>query len=141
MTAIVLTEEQREIIRRDMDSQIEMLSDEEVEVLASKLNKKIDIPFIPEGTEQVIFVKTVRQFDRLLYQSLPNELYGLVKNASAGISEKDAEALKLVLGTRLNNRIDIPYVPEWVEQEIFELLLDLIVKAMRKKYSIIDQTA
>lgn len=141
MTAIVLTEEQREIIRRDMDSQIEMLSDEEVEVLASKLNKKIDIPFIPEGTEQVIFVKTVRQFDRMLYQSLPNELYGLVKNASAGISEKDAEALKLVLGTRLNNRIDIPYVPEWVEQEIFELLLDLIVKAMRKKYSIIDQTA
>lgn len=124
-----------------MDSQIEMLSDEEVEVLASKLNKKIDIPFIPEGTEQVIFVKTVRQFDRLLYQSLPNELYGLVKNASAGISEKDAEALKLVLGTRLNNRIDIPYVPEWVEQEIFELLLDLIVKAMRKKCSIIDQVA
>ncbi|WKJ89826.1 hypothetical protein QZJ86_17725 [Methylomonas montana] len=141
MTAIVLTEEQREIIRRDMDSQIEMLSDEEVEALASKLNKKIDIPFIPEGTEQVIFVKTVKQFDRMLYQSLPNELYGLVKNASAGISEKDAEALKLVLGTRLNNRLDIPYVPEWVEQEIFELLLDLIVKAMRKKYSIIDQTA
>jgi len=141
MTAIVLTEEQREIIRRDMDSQIEMLSDEEVEALASKLNKKIDIPFIPEGTEQVIFVKTVKQFDRMLYQSLPNELYGLVKNASAGISEKDAEALKLVLGTRMNNRLDIPYVPEWVEQEIFELLLDLIVKAMRKKYSIIDQAA
>ena len=68
MTAITLTQEQRELVRHEMDIQVEMLSDEEVEVLASKLNEKIDLPFIAEGTEQTIFVKTVRIFDRFLPQ-------------------------------------------------------------------------
>ena len=65
MSTIILTEEQRKQVLHEFDVQIEMLSAEEVEVLASKLNKKIDLPFITEGTEQVIFVKTVssvRQF-------------------------------------------------------------------------------
>lgn len=97
MTAITLTQEQRELVKHEMDIQVEMLSDEEVEVLASKLNEKIDLPFIAEGTERIIFVKTVRIFDRLLYQTIPNELYGLIKDTTDGISDKDAEELKLVL--------------------------------------------
>jgi hypothetical protein len=114
-----------------------MLSAEEVEVLASKLNKKIDLPFITEGTEQVIFVKTVKVFDRLLYQNIPNELYGLIKNTSDGISDKDAEELKLVLGSRLNKSLEIPYVPEWVEQQVFEILIGLVVDAMKKGCSLL----
>ncbi|AFU98366.1 hypothetical protein [Simiduia agarivorans] len=139
MTNIVLTEEQRNIVKQDMDQQIEMLSPEEVEVLATKLNEKINIPFIKEGTEKVIFVKTVKLVDRLLYQSLPNELYGLVKNSSDGISDKDAKELASVLGARLNKKFDLPYVPEWVEAEIFGYLIGLIVDAMRENFSIIDQ--
>ncbi|MBP0132189.1 MAG: hypothetical protein ITD31_02210, partial [Nitrosospira sp.] len=60
MSAIILTEDQRKQVLHEFDVQIEMLSAEEVEVLASKLNKKIDLPFITEGTEQIIFVKTVK---------------------------------------------------------------------------------
>ena len=123
MSAIILTEDQRKQVLHEFDVQIEMLSAEEVEVLASKLNKKIDLPFITEGTEQIIFVKTVKVFDRLLYQNIPNELYGLIKNTSDGISDKDAEELKLVLGSRLNKSLEIPYVPEWVEQQVFEILV------------------
>ncbi|WP_156820900.1 hypothetical protein [Dasania marina] len=141
MTDITLTQAQREAVKNDMDNQIEMLTDEEVEILASKLNDKIDIPFIKEGTEQTIFVKTVKKADRLLYQSLPNEIYGLVKNISDGISDSDAEELVSVLGTRLNNKFDIPYVPEWIEQKIFETLIGLIVSAMRKNYSILELPA
>lgn len=139
MTAITLTQEQRELVKHEMDIQVEMLSDEEVEVLASKLNEKIDLPFIAEGTEQTIFVKTVRIFDRLLYQTIPNELYGLIKDATDGISDKDAEELKLVLGSRLNKALEIPYVPEWVEQKVLEILIGLIVDAMRKNFSILNQ--
>jgi len=137
MSAIILTEDQRKQVLHEFDVQIEMLSAEEVEVLASKLNKKIDLPFITEGTEQIIFVKTVKVFDRLLYQNIPNELYGLIKNTSDGISDKDAEELKLVLGSRLNKSLEIPYVPEWVEQQVFEILIGLVVDAMRKGCSLI----
>lgn len=134
---ITLTEAQRDAIRQAMDEQVEMLSDEEVEVLASKLNGQIDLPFIGEQTEGVVFVKTVRLFDRLLYQNLPNELYGLVKNTSDGLSDADALALKNILATRLNKSFDIPYLPEWIEQQIFEALIGLIVEAMRKELSIL----
>lgn len=137
MSAIILTEDQRKQVLHEFDVQIEMLSAEEVEVLASKLNKKIDLPFITEGTEQVIFVKTVKVFDRLLYQNIPNELYGLIKNTSDGISDKDAEELKLVLGSRLSKSLEIPYVPEWIEQQVFEILIGLVVDAMRKGCSLI----
>jgi len=140
MPAITLTEEQRKQVLHEMDVQIEMLSEKEVEALAAKLNEKIDLPFIVEGTEQVIFVKTVRNFDRLLYQNIPNELYGLVKTTSDGISDKDAEELKLVLGSRLNKTLEIPYIPEWVEQQILEILIGLVVDAMRKKFSVLNQT-
>ena len=137
MSAIILTEDQRKQVLHEFDVQIEMLSAEEVEVLASKLNKKIDLPFITEGTEQIIFVKTVKVFDRLLYQNIPNELYGLIKNTSDGISDKDAEELKLVLGSRLNKSLEIPYVPEWVEQQVFEILRGLVVDAMKKGCSLL----
>jgi hypothetical protein len=137
MSAIILTEDQRKQVLHEFDVQIEMLSAEEVEVLASKLNKKIDLPFITEGTEQIIFVKTVKVFDRLLYQNIPNELYGLIKNTSDGISDKDAEELKLVLGSRLSKSLEIPYVPEWIEQQVFEILIGLVVDAMRKGCSLI----
>ena len=137
MSAIILTEDQRKQVLHEFDVQIEMLSAEEVEVLASKLNKKIDLPFITEGTEQIIFVKTVKVFDRLLYQNIPNELYGLIKNTSDGISDKDAEELKLVLGSRLNKSLEIPYVPERVEQQVFEILIGLVVDAMKKGCSLL----
>lgn len=140
MSAITLTEEQRKQVLHEFDVQVEMLSDEEVEALASKLNEKIDLPFIVEGTEQVIFVKTVRMFDRLLYQNIPNELYGLIKDTGDGISDKDAEELKLVLGSRLNKSLEIPYVPEWVEQQVLEILIGLVVDAMRKNFSVLNQT-
>jgi len=135
MASIALTQDQRREVKNDMDAQVEMLTDEETEILASRLNKEINIPFVKEGTEQTIFVKTVKKADRLLYQSLPNELYSLVKSTSDGISDADVEGLESVLGTRLNKKFDIPYVPEWVEQKIFETLIGLMVSAMRKNFS------
>lgn len=139
MTIITLTDEQRSAIKADMEDKVEMLTAEEVEVLASRLNKRIDIPFIKEGTEQTILVKIVKRFDRLIYQNLPNELYGLVQDAHDGISDTDAKTLIKVLSKRLNGKFDIPYVPEFIEQEIFELLIEFVVTAMRKEFDIINQ--
>lgn len=138
MATITLTQEQWEQLRNDMDSQIEMLNDEEILYFASKLNDKINIPFVREEKEEKTFVKIVKKIDRFLYQNLPNELYGLVKITSDGISEEEAEKLKLVLASRLNKKFDIPYIPEFIEQEIFELAVSIIVKAMKKNFNLLN---
>lgn len=140
MTTITLTEEQRKAVKEDMDQKIEMLSDQEVEALASKLNEEIKLPFIKEGKEQTVFVKTVKLIDRNLYQCLPNELYGLVKDTSDGISDEEVKELSSVLATRLNYVIDIPYIPDWIEQDIFVFFIELITKAMRKNCSILIES-
>lgn len=139
MSTITLTETQRQAIKAEMEAQTDMLSDIEVEALATMVNAKVNIPYIKEGTEQTILVKTVKKFDQLLYKNLPNELYGLVKDSSDGISDSDAKQLEGVLGSRLNSQFEIPYLPEVIEQKIFELLIAMIVSAMRKEFSVLNQ--
>jgi hypothetical protein len=141
MSSITLTDEQRAKIASDMDTQIEMLNAEEVEALATRVNAKIDIPYIDDKAEQLIMVKIVKKIDRLLYRKLPNEIYGLVKNSHNGISDDDARQLKAVLATRINKEFDIPYIPEWIEQEILEVAIGLIVNGMRKNYSMMELPA
>jgi len=141
MSSITLTDEQRAQIVSDMDTEIEMLSSNEVEMLATRLNEKIDIPYIDDKAEQLIMVKIVKKIDRLLYRKLPNEIYGLVKNSHDGISDEDARQLKSVLATRINKEFDIPYISEWIEQEILEISIGLIVNGMRKNYSMMELPA
>jgi len=137
MSAIELTKEQMNQVIRDMDEQIEMLSQEEIEVIASKINTKINIPFVSEKKEKIIIVKIVKKIDRFFYENLPNELYGFVHDASDGISEEEAKELNYILARRLNNKLDIPFLPEWIEQQIFELAVNILVNAMKKQYSIL----
>lgn len=136
---IKLTEGQRAKISEDMDLKVEMLSEEEIEHLATELNKTFDIPFIPEGAEQTILAKLVRKTDRYLYSILPNEVYELIKSSEEGLSEEDAKELLEVLTTRANGRFDLPYLPEAVEQAIFKYLSKVIVKSMRKGYSLLSR--
>lgn len=136
MVDITLTQEQRDRVKADMDQQVEMLSAQEVEKIATLLNKKVDIPFMTEDREHTMIIKIVKKIDRLLYQNLPNEIYGLVKDVQDGISDEDAAKLERVLASRLNKEVNFPYLPEWIEQQIFETVIGLIVTAMRKHLSI-----
>lgn len=139
METIQLTKEKHKQIQDDMDQKIEMLTNEETEKLATLLNEKINLPFINEEKEKTIFVKLVKQMDRVLYQNLPNELYGLVRDVDDGISEEEAEDLKRLLAPILDKKIDIPYVPEEMEKSIFEIFISLIVRGMKKGYSVLKK--
>lgn len=52
---IALTDLQLEQIKIDMNEICEMLTDEEVLVLANKVNKKVNIPFLSENKELTVF--------------------------------------------------------------------------------------
>ena len=115
---------------------MQMLTTKEIDALAAIINEKVDLPFVNEKIEQVIFIDVVKITDQLLFEKLPPELYVLIKSTADGISIIEAEKLKLVLVERLNKSFDIPYLPEWVEKQIFDLLITLIVDAMRKGSSL-----
>ena len=135
---IELTENQLENLKTEMSTQIDMLTTEEVEHLANKLNNDINLPFMTEKTENTIFVKIVIKVDRYLYNLLPNEIYKLIRDAEDGLDDKEVENLINVLSRRANDSFDIKYLPEWVEQEVFELLVGLIVGAMKRNVSILS---
>jgi uncharacterized protein (DUF2384 family) len=133
---IQLTANQRQGIQGDVDKN-SMLTDQELEAIASKLNEHIDIPFVSEEHEQVIWVKIVKQIDRFLYKVLPNEVYQLIRTAQDGISNEEAQLIEQRLAQIINKYVDIPIVSEEVEEKIFTLVLSIIATAMKKGKSLL----
>lgn len=114
----------------------EMLTQKEVEAIATKLNQVINLPILKENREQIIFVKIVKQIDRFLYGVLPNELYELIRVASDGITEKDALIIEENLTKLANDYINLPFLTEPMEETVFRVIIGIIVRAMLKGKSI-----
>ena len=71
-----------------------MLSTKGLEAIATRPNRAVGLPILKEETEQAVLVKIVKLSDRRLYSVPSNEIYGLLKAASDGISEQDAAPSK-----------------------------------------------
>jgi len=136
MKTITLTEKQWGKIQNDADKQVEMLSHKEIEKIATKLNRKINVPFLSEEKEQVVLVKLVRKVDKYIYSVLPNEFYELIKNSTDGIDEDEADMIKNRVAKSINKAVDIPYIPEPLEQIAFEFIVGQIINALRKGFSV-----
>jgi ABC-type uncharacterized transport system substrate-binding protein len=70
--------------------------------------------------------------DRLLYRILPNEYYELVKDASDGISEEEADKIIERATPMINNVVNIPVLTEEQESTLIDLVPSLVIKAMVK---------
>lgn len=64
MSTINLTNSQIQSIKNDMDNNIEMLTQQEIEYIATKINNEVNIPFMGESREQTVIVKIVKRMDR-----------------------------------------------------------------------------
>lgn len=140
MAKITLTKEQLEQIKVDMNVQEEMLSNEEVNALAQKVNQSINLPFIKEEREFVVFVKLIKWIDRKLYQLLPNEYYKLVKDSTDGISKEEARVIEERVTPIINNVVNIPVLTEKQEAKLISLILGLIINAMLKGFKLEEVT-
>lgn len=136
MAEITLTQEQIDQIMRDMDLKVHMLTDEEVNALAAKLNKDINLPFLSEHKEFIVFAKLVRWIDRQLYSLLPNEYYSMIHDATDGISPEEAVRIRQRVTPLINDVINIPFVPEGLEAVIIGTILDLILNALIKGFKL-----
>ena len=112
------------------------MTEAEIKDLASRLNKKINVPLISETGEEKILIKIILQIDGFLYDNLPNELYDLIRDMDHGISDKEARRMIRRLTRIANEKIDIPYIPEIAEKVAIRFVIKLIVNAARKKFSL-----
>lgn len=100
------------------------------------MNNAINLPFLREEKEFIVFAKVIRWVDRQLYQLLPNEYYELVKDATDGISAEEALKIEERLTPLLNSVINIPVLTEKQEEKLISLVLGLIIKAMVKGFKL-----
>ena len=136
MSEVKLTKSQIDQVNKDMTEQIEMLSDGEVNALAMKVNKAINLPFLKEEKEFIVFVKVVKWVDKQLYQLLPNEYYELVKDATQGISKEEAAKIEERITPLVNKAVNIPVLSEKQEEKLISLVLGLILNAMVKGFKL-----
>lgn len=114
------------------------MTTEEIKELATRLNKKINVPIINETREEKILIKIVLQIDNFLYDNLPNEFYDLIRSTDRGIDNREAKRLVRRLTKLANDKIDIPFIPEQMEFIALKFVIGIIVKAARKNVKLDD---
>jgi hypothetical protein len=136
MKHVVLTENVFSQINSDMKEKEEMLTDAEVNALAIKVNNAINLPIIGEKKELRVFVKIIKWVDKQLYKLLPNEYYGLVKDATDGVTKEEALVIEERLTPLINEQINIPVLSEKMEAKLIGLVLGMIMNAMVKGFKL-----
>ena len=114
------------------------MNTDEIKEMATRLNKKINVPIINETGEQKILVKIILKIDNFLYDNLPNEFYDLVRSPDKGIDNREAKRLVRRLTKLANDKIDIPYIPEVMERIAFKFVIGMVVKAAKKHLKLSD---
>jgi hypothetical protein len=109
----------------------------EIIVLARRLNKKINVPLIKDSKEEKILIKIVLEIDTFIYNHMPNEFYDLIRSLDEGIDD-EAKRLIIRLTHLANRKIDIPYIPEWMEHIAIRFIVAIIVNAARKHLNFDD---
>ena len=114
------------------------MTTEEIKELATRLNKKINVPIISETGEEKILIKIILKIDNFLYDHLPNEFYDLIRSVDKGLDDREAKRLVRRLTRLANDKIDIPYLPEQMEHIALKFVIGMVVKAARKKLKLGD---
>jgi uncharacterized protein (DUF2164 family) len=136
MAEITLTEEQIAKILQDMQVQTHMLTDEEVNALANKVNAEINLPFLSEEKEGIVFFKIIKWIDRQLYALLPNEYYSMVHDMHDGVSPEEIVKIRQRVVPLINDVVNIPILPEKLEGVFIGVVVDLILSAMVKGFNL-----
>lgn len=112
-----------------------MLSDEQIDWLADRLNEKVNLPIIGEKAEKAIITNALYKVLDVIEEELPPELVEFIDDATDGLepqSEAEMDRIKDDMATFLNNNINLPLIGERKEQKVFEYIVDFIFEAMRK---------
>jgi len=99
-----------------------------IDDLVKKLNDETNIPFIGEGTEEVM----IRRAVALVAPCVPDYVLQFVDDALDGLSDEEVAHYRSVIVEETNKRFDIRGVPEFVEGQVIGFVVDGILSYARK---------
>jgi len=109
-----------------------MLNEKQIDALADKLNAKINIPLLGEGTEKQILVAALNQLNQMLAGKLGEELRAIIQPLIDGSATgEEAARLKAQAVELLNKKVNIPIVGEDTEAQMLGPVVDGIVDVTR----------
>jgi len=110
-----------------------MFTGAERDLIVKELNKAINIPYLPEKLEALAFGKMVDLAETTLGGVLPADLQALI-HVEDGISMgKHVDQLATRFAEYLNKKINIPWVPEEIEAQVFGAFCSLVANALVKE--------
>ncbi|MCB0190450.1 MAG: hypothetical protein KDJ65_00755 [Anaerolineae bacterium] len=107
-----------------------LLTQDERKKFAVLVNAVVDIPLVPENLEQVIFEHALASIDVALEETLPPPFQEFMRDPSKGIDKDQAREFAERLMDAINKRIDLPYLTEEQEGQLFRMVINPLVKAM-----------
>ncbi|MGR3622906.1 hypothetical protein [Pseudophaeobacter sp.] len=115
------------------DKRVFFLSTEQHDNIAAWLNKKIDIPFLPDGKELKILRKIVIAVDRNLMKVIPSEYLDGAHDKTFELEDAVADALKEYAVPALLEAIPLPFLRRTLQRKVVNKLVDLLVDAIAEK--------
>lgn len=109
-----------------------VLSREEEKQIAKIVNKAINIPFMSEKREYKVFLAGIRLIDKALTLYLPEELLECIHDIQAGVSHEEVAVLEKRITPIINQMINIPLIPEFLEARLISMVLGIILNALRQ---------
>ncbi len=116
-----------------------ILHETQINVVATKLNKEINLPLLGEKAEQAIIVMAVNKVLNVLEDTLPPEFTEFLSNTAEGFepgSEEPLEGVKDNLVKFINGKVNIPIIGERAEKRLFDTLVGILFDAMQKDKSL-----
>lgn len=107
-----------------------MLSDAQITKIAALVNNLIDVPLIPEALEQQAFEIAVGLIDKQLDILLPAGLKDFLNDATKMLDDSHTGDLANRLVAIINKNVNVPLLNEEQEQKAFQIVIDLIIRAM-----------
>ncbi len=110
-----------------------ILNENQINHIVDAVNKKVNIPILGEKAEAKLIRKFVVEALEKLEEILSPEVLAYVNNASAGLvkganlKEAKKRTVKMV-----NKDVNIPFISERREAQIFTIIIDIIFDAMQQ---------
>jgi hypothetical protein len=133
---ITLTDKQIKEVMAGAHKKIEPLTKEEIEKIAGKLAEKVgNAPFFGDKEQKYFFTFVVEKLDDFLYNELPNEIYGYMRDPEKGLSDEAADKLSESLAEIISKSGVIPVPPFLIEGSI-EFALGIFIDLLRQHNSV-----
>lgn len=112
-----------------------MLSKGQVNFLAGKINKKVNIPILGEKAEFALIKKAINKVLKVLEDEIPEEFMDFLEDTAIGFDPEQGINIELIknnLVTFVNEKVNIPIIGEKAEKKVFSAALDILFEAMTK---------